>query len=221
MILGSIMVDRSLQGTWKHGIKRPVALRRYYRYSCRRQVRETRRFVRCSHIWRLISDVSDTIGFTLTLVFYYLALKPTYQTLIRDEISSGPLPSDVQSLQTLPILQSIINETLRLHPPVPTYASRITGPEGLTIGGEYIPPHTTTCTSKYTIARRKCFWSVEIEIKSLQALRSLLILCEVETAFERPNEFIPERWTTKPEMVRDKRAFAPFSQGEDRRFLVV
>lgn len=35
----------------------------------------------------------------------------------------------------------------------------------------------------------------------------------MESAFEKAHEFIPERWTTRPEMIRDKRGFAAFSQG--------
>jgi cytochrome P450 len=35
----------------------------------------------------------------------------------------------------------------------------------------------------------------------------------VESSFERAEEYIPERWTTKLEMVRDKRAFQPFNLG--------
>jgi cytochrome P450 len=29
----------------------------------------------------------------------------------------------------------------------------------------------------------------------------------------RAEDWIPERWTTRPELVRDARGFAPFSQG--------
>ncbi|KAJ6150683.1 cytochrome P450 [Penicillium chermesinum] len=36
---------------------------------------------------------------------------------------------------------------------------------------------------------------------------------EVESAYARPHEFIPERWYSQPELVRDKRAFAPFGVG--------
>lgn len=32
--------------------------------------------------------------------------------------------------------------------------------------------------------------------------------------FERPDEFIPERWTSKPHLVRRSAAFFPFSLGE-------
>jgi cytochrome P450 len=36
----------------------------------------------------------------------------------------------------------------------------------------------------------------------------------VECAFERPDEFIPERWYSRPELIKDKRAYAPFSIGK-------
>lgn len=32
--------------------------------------------------------------------------------------------------------------------------------------------------------------------------------------FERPDEFIPERWTTRPELVRDRSVFIPFNIGK-------
>ena len=34
-----------------------------------------------------------------------------------------------------------------------------------------------------------------------------------ETAFVHAQEFIPERWTTRPELVKHSKAFAPFSSG--------
>jgi hypothetical protein len=36
----------------------------------------------------------------------------------------------------------------------------------------------------------------------------------VESCFENATEFIPERWGEKPEMVRDKQVFVPFSVGK-------
>jgi hypothetical protein len=35
----------------------------------------------------------------------------------------------------------------------------------------------------------------------------------VPNAFKQPDDFIPERWTTRPELVLDSRAYAPFSIG--------
>lgn len=36
----------------------------------------------------------------------------------------------------------------------------------------------------------------------------------VESCFERAEDFVPERWYSKPHMVKNKNAFAPFSIGE-------
>ena len=35
----------------------------------------------------------------------------------------------------------------------------------------------------------------------------------VDSAFERPTEWIPERWTEWPEMVKDNRVHLPFALG--------
>jgi hypothetical protein len=37
----------------------------------------------------------------------------------------------------------------------------------------------------------------------------------VDFAFEHATEFIPERWYSRPDLVHDKRAFAPFTTGMD------
>ena len=165
----------------------------------------------------IITDsYSDTVGITLTFAFYHLASSRQYQSMLRDELLSVQSFSDVQLLLKLPILQSIITETLRLHPPVPTGAPRDTGPQGLTLEGQFIPPFTTVVVPRYTVARRKLFKETFLAISitfTRHTNRGGLI---VERAFMRPEEFLPERWTSRPEMVKDKRAFAPFSQGESR-----
>lgn len=35
----------------------------------------------------------------------------------------------------------------------------------------------------------------------------------VESCFDRATTFIPERWYSKPEMIKNKNAYAPFAQG--------
>lgn len=44
--------------------------------------------------------------------------------------------------------------------------------------------------------------------------------CKVEEAFEKPHDFIPERWYSKPEMVKAPRAFAPFGMGKSSRLSI-
>lgn len=94
----------------------------------------------------------------------------------------------VKDLQNADHLNAVINETLRLHPPVPSGVLRVTPAEGITISGTYIPGNVTVVSPTYTVGR-------------------------LESAFERASEFIPERWYPKPGMVKKKNSFAPFSLG--------
>ncbi|KAI0380762.1 cytochrome P450 [Hypomontagnella monticulosa] len=137
---------------------------------------------------------SDTLASTLVYALFHLAKSPQYQEMLLSELrqqnilcSTAPGASNLQSL---PFLNALISETLRLHNPVPTGTPRITGPEGLTIAGRYIPPFTTVVAPRYHIAR--------------------LPYC-----FHNPNEFDPTRWLNHKDkhIAHDTRAFSPFSLG--------
>jgi len=41
----------------------------------------------------------------------------------------------------------------------------------------------------------------------------------VDTAFVDAEEFIPERWYSRPELIKDARAYAPFSVGKPSLYL--
>jgi len=106
-----------------------------------------------------LSISSDTTATTLTCIFYYLALFPRYQKQLRAEVCSATSPYDFNYLQTLPILRSIILETLRLFPPVPTAPARLSPIGGMVIGGRYIPEGIAIFTPRYIIARCK-YWKM-------------------------------------------------------------
>ncbi|RYP55519.1 hypothetical protein DL769_010135 [Monosporascus sp. CRB-8-3] len=130
---------------------------------------------------------SDTTRAALIGSCWYLAKYPEHASKIRDETRNVDL-NDTVTLATLPHLNGFINETLRLVPPIMTGTSRITGPEGLMLDNVLIPPYTRVTAPRYVIMR-------------------------MESAFAQPDEFIPERWYSRPELILDKRAFAPFSVG--------
>lgn len=83
----------------------------------------------------------DTTSNTLTSALFYLARNPSFYTRLQSEASEvfpdGPetFSYDVLSknLSAIPMLDAIINETLRLKPAVPSGNPRVTPPEGLTI----------------------------------------------------------------------------------------
>ncbi|KAJ5424614.1 cytochrome P450 [Penicillium cf. griseofulvum] len=91
------------------------------------------------------------------------------------------------SVLKLDLLDGVINEAFRLHSPLLSGSQRLTPPNGLYIGDEYIPGN------------------VKVRI---------LMLSTDSRVFVSPEEFIPERWTTRPELIKDHSVFIPFNTGE-------
>ena len=81
---------------------------------------------------------SDTVAPTLVCLFYELARRPPEVLKLLLELQSVDV-SDQNILQTLPHLNGFINETLRLHPPVPTRGYRQSPPGGIFVDGCFIP----------------------------------------------------------------------------------
>ncbi|GLB07536.1 hypothetical protein AtubIFM57258_002879 [Aspergillus tubingensis] len=95
------------------------------------------------------------------------------------------------NLRKIDLLNAVIYETLRLYAPAAAASQRITPKEGIHIGENYIPGNVLVQIPIYSIHRDK-------------------------RSFERPEEFLPERWTTKPELVKNRSLLIPFQTGEMR-----
>jgi len=130
---------------------------------------------------------SDTTAPTLTLVLYYLAKNPRDAEIINQELSKIDAKS-VQEVAALPHLNGAINEAMRLLPAVPTLVTRMTPPEGAMVDGVFIPGNVKMSAPRYSIGR-------------------------LESAWKEPLKFCPERWYSKPDMIKDEKAFAPFGLG--------
>ncbi|OAA38783.1 cytochrome P450 monooxygenase [Beauveria brongniartii RCEF 3172] len=130
---------------------------------------------------------SDTTASTITHLLFYLAFnKPLTQRLQARLDELDELRDD--TLRNVELLDACINETLRLCPAVPAGVQRETPEEGIHIGERYIPGRTIIKVPMYTLFRDP-------------------------RSFEQPNEFIPERFTTCPALIKDKSVFIPFLTG--------
>ncbi|KIY02691.1 uncharacterized protein Z520_01156 [Fonsecaea multimorphosa CBS 102226] len=131
---------------------------------------------------------SDTTAAALANTFFYLARNPTVQQKLQKELDTifpaGEKDWTYEKAK-FPYLDNIINESLRLKPPVPGGLPRITPPQGLQIDEIYIPGDTIVGVPVHTLQRDPRY-------------------------FERPLEFIPERWE---QISTEKSPFFPFSKG--------
>ena len=99
---------------------------------------------------------ADTNAITVSNVCYLLCRYPEYQQRLYEELSDLPSYESViedRDLLGKACLSGIINETLRLYPPVPGGLQRLTPPEGATIAGRYIPGNMNVSTPTYALHR--------------------------------------------------------------------
>lgn len=94
-----------------------------------------------------------------------------------------------EKVKSVTYLDDIINESMRLKPPVITGGYRVTPPEGMQVDEVYIPGDVNVFVPFELIQTDERYW-------------------------QQPLEFIPERWgERKVEMGTDETLFIPFSAG--------
>ena len=116
----------------------------------------------------------------------HLATHPHYMAAVRAEFLANINTYDCQ--RPMPMLEACIQESMRMWPSVFFGSQRITPPQGMEINGHFIPGNMI------------------VHIPIFPLLRDA-------RNFVAPDQFIPERWTTKPELVLNRQAFIPFSTG--------
>ena len=99
----------------------------------------------------------DTTSTAITWVLYNLARYPNVQQQVKDELASaiGDSNTSFANLQ-LPILEKVIKESLRLYPPVWSYAREVIADD--TINGYKISAKTLVLISSNALHRHKDFW---------------------------------------------------------------
>ncbi|KAL4898954.1 putative sterigmatocystin biosynthesis P450 monooxygenase stcF [Aspergillus multicolor] len=96
---------------------------------------------------------------------------------------------NAQTVGQIDGLQAVIEESLRLYPPVPMQSNRIVPAPGASIAGVWVPGGTSVAVQQFAA-------------------------CRSPTNFHRPEQFRPGRWQGDGEFVADRRdVFQPFSLG--------
>ena len=99
---------------------------------------------------------ADTVAATLTPLFYHLAADPSLVEKLRAEVKTiwkEGTPFNVWDFQNADYLNGVINETLRLHPAVPSGVQRLTPPEGVSIDGVFVPGDVNIMVPNWAIGR--------------------------------------------------------------------
>lgn len=158
---------------------------------------------------------SEPMAGILTALFYELAKNPDQVDIIYHEIQHQKQQQQLdmrdarQVSRRLPHLEAALLEALRLYPAVPTGGNRKTSSEeGITVNGVFIPPETTIVAPKFCIARRTFPLVVLVQEERLIEAKT------GEDCLKQADKFIPERWTTRPELVLDQSASSPFGTGK-------
>jgi cytochrome P450 len=134
---------------------------------------------------------SETTASTLSGLIARLIWNPCCYERLTKEIRSA-FDSDAaitfKAVTSLPYLNACIEETLRVHPPVPAGPPRSVPPGGDTVDGYWIPGGATVSVGQ---------WSS----------------CHDPANFKNPDEFLPERWIEASYSSDNKKALQPFSVG--------
>ncbi|KAE8151798.1 cytochrome P450 [Aspergillus avenaceus] len=140
----------------------------------------------------MIAGSETTATLLSGCTFFMLQHREVYDKLvteIRQEFSSTS-EMTFASVGSLPYLRAVIQEALRMHPPVPLGMPRIVPDGGAVVSGRFVPGKTS------------------VAVASWVAYRS-------PSNFTDPQKFLPERWLDNASEKRDDKtdAFQPFSLG--------
>jgi len=130
----------------------------------------------------------DTTATAITWTLYKLAANEPIQQKVSDELQNAQreTPNIPIANWQLPYLQMVVKETLRLYPPVWSYAREAQNAD--TIDGYDIPKKSIVVISSYAMHRHKDFW-------------------------QNSEDFIPENFE-KDQFKGKNFAYIPFGQGK-------
>ncbi|EKG16556.1 Cytochrome P450 [Macrophomina phaseolina MS6] len=132
---------------------------------------------------------SDTTAAVLANALHLLATHPRVlsklQRILDSTLPAGPSTWTYAAVKNIAYLDHVINEVLRLRPPVPSGLSRTAPPEGLRVDDVFVPAGTVVSVAAHSVQRDARYW-------------------------EEPGAFWPERWEG---LSAEAAPFLAFSRG--------
>ncbi|KAI8670449.1 hypothetical protein NCS57_00516200 [Fusarium keratoplasticum] len=101
----------------------------------------------------LIVAGSDTTAITLTYLVWAVLSQPRLQAALELEVCGLSPSLTFDELKSAPLLNSVIEETLRLYGAAPGALPRVVPGKGLSVRGYFIPAGTVVSTQAYTLHR--------------------------------------------------------------------
>lgn len=141
-----------------------------------------------SNLITFLAAGHETTAVALTWAFYVLSEYPSLAERIRAEadavFGAGEEAGDMVS--KLPFTRQVLEETMRLYPPVPTFDRVALGPDE--VAGETIRKGTVVIVSPFALHRHETLW-------------------------DEPERFDPARFAPEAVKARHRFAYIPFNAG--------
>ncbi|KAH3908839.1 hypothetical protein HBI56_072200 [Parastagonospora nodorum] len=115
---------------------------------------------------------SDTTAVTLTYLIWAVLKNPEVQHKLEEELAKLGDELDLTELETAPILNSIILETLRLYSAAPGSLPRDVPSQGMVVSGYHIPAGFEVSTQAYTTHRDPSVWPNPLHFDGLRFLNT-------------------------------------------------
>ncbi|KKK22291.1 hypothetical protein P175DRAFT_0500179 [Aspergillus ochraceoroseus IBT 24754] len=132
---------------------------------------------------------SDPTAISLTFLLWCVLSRPQIQHEVEAEVAQLEGEITDAACEGLPILNAVINESLRLYGAAPGCMPRSPPPGGATLGGYFLPADTVVVTQNWSLQRDPNIW-------------------------ENANSFDHTRWLRESGMTEQaKIAFNPFGHG--------
>ncbi|KAF2016936.1 cytochrome P450 [Aaosphaeria arxii CBS 175.79] len=131
----------------------------------------------------LIIAGSDTTAVTLTYLVWAVLNQPQLQADLEREIASLSADLTLSELEDAPLLNSILDEVLRLYGAAPGALPRIVPSQGLSVNGFHIPEGVEVSTQAYTNHRDSSIFPNALQFDGRRFLDKTTMTSQQKAAF--------------------------------------